>query len=731
MGLELDPIKGVIQLYCSALAGTSIDVHDTVSLLGQSVGWVDEQMASTDGTKVFLPPVIDRYPAPHDNFAWYKVIATHQVAHVEFGSFQFAFERPCDLFTDRRLHREPDAAAEAASNGLGPQQSYTEIGRFLNLFANRRLAFDLFTILEDCRLDYRINAEYPGIRQAARRVQTETLAQRPGLEAMPLQQALVELLIQLSLARFASVSVPTVYAEAAVMLARLVHRLRTICARVEDAAEATLRAYEIIARVPNVTEEQWELANLEAPGDFSESAFETLIEKLQAMAAGLNDDGEPYGSPAPVDFRGEFKPDMIQMLAQLQMGPETPGEESPMTSDMLEQWVQSSVELSLDGDAPDATSSELVQQLMRIAGVPPDDAPPAPDDNLPLLDEVAGASLIASEPNTFVYDEWDFAVRAYRPSWCLVKELELAEGDPDCYHDALKTHNGLLAHIRHQFERIMPERLRKTYRLVDGEDVDLNAALEAWADLRMNLPPDDKIYWRRHRIQRDVAVVFLLDMSASTAEALNANPHLPQNPSTGPATYGRWRHQRRETLSRVKRKSIIDVEKESAALLTQVLESIGDTYGIYGFSGYGRDNVEFYVIKDIAERFGERIKRRIDKISPMQATRMGAAIRHTITKLEQESAATKILFLFSDGRPQDREYSRPGAQQEYAVHDTHMALLEAKQKGITPFCLTVDPSGHDYLQAMCGDVGYEVLDEIERLPERLPMLYRALAFSNP
>ena len=153
---------------------------------------------------------------------------------------------------------------------------------------------------------------------------------------------------------------------------------------------------------------------------------------------------------------------------------------------------------------------------------------------------------------------------------------------------------------------------------------------------------------------------------------------------------------------------------------------IGDTYGIYGFSGYGRDNVEFYVIKDIAERFGERIKRRLDKISPLHATRMGAAIRHAITKLAPHSATTKLLFLFSDGRPQDRGYSRPGAEQEYAVHDTHMALLEAKQQGITPFCLTVDKAGHDYLQAMCGDLGYEVLDEIALLPARLPMLYRAL-----
>jgi nitric oxide reductase NorD protein len=136
--------------------------------------------------------------------------------------------------------------------------------------------------------------------------------------------------------------------------------------------------------------------------------------------------------------------------------------------------------------------------------------------------------------------------------------------------------------------------------------------------------------------------------------------------------------------------------------------------------------VAFYVIKDLAERFGERTKRRIDKISPLQATRMGPAIRHATAKLEQQSASTKILFLLSDGRPQDRGYSRQGAEKEYAVQDTHMALLEAKQKNITPFCLTVDRAGHDYLKAMCGDMGYEVLDEIALLPARLPMLYRAL-----
>jgi nitric oxide reductase NorD protein len=67
-------------------------------------------------------------------------------------------------------------------------------------------------------------------------------------------------------------------------------------------------------------------------------------------------------------------------------------------------------------------------------------------------------------------------------------------------------------------------------------------------------------------------------------------------------------------------------------------------------------------------------------------------------------------------------------EKEYAVHDTHMALLEAKRKNITPFCLTVDKAGHDYLKTMCGDMSYEVLGDIWALPSRLPQLYRKLTF---
>ena len=124
----------------------------------------------------------------------------------------------------------------------------TDIGRFLHLFEDRRLAFDLFTVLEDCRLDYRIKVEYPGIRAAASRVQGEALAGRPTVEEMPLQQAMVELLIRMSLEQFTDLPVPVEYEAAARMLAQILHELRNSAANVEDTAEATLRAYEIISR---------------------------------------------------------------------------------------------------------------------------------------------------------------------------------------------------------------------------------------------------------------------------------------------------------------------------------------------------------------------------------------------------------------------------------------------------------------------------------------------------
>ena len=229
-------------------------------------------------------------------------------------------------------------------------------------------------------------------------------------------------------------------------------------------------------------------------------------------------------------------------------------------------------------------------------------------------------------------------------------------------------------------------------------------------------------------VERDVAVAFLIDMSASTDEEINKREkkYDEDDYDDDPRKYLSWWVSKRRQELTAPPKRIIDLEKESAVLLMTALETIGDQYGIYGFSGYGRDNVEFFVIKDFDESLDQPIKNRLDKITPIRSTRMGPAIRHATHKLKLTDAKVKILFLLSDGRPQDHGYGRDRTEKEYAIHDTKQALNEAKREGITPFALTVDRAGHDYLKTMCEDMGYEVVADIEALPSRLPQLYRRL-----
>jgi nitric oxide reductase activation protein len=217
-------------------------------------------------------------------------------------------------------------------------------------------------------------------------------------------------------------------------------------------------------------------------------------------------------------------------------------------------------------------------------------------------------------------------------------------------------------------------------------------------------------------------------MSASTDEEIEKRKQKYSDDQYGgdPHGYLEWLTKRKAEAILQPPKRIIDLEKESMVLLIGALEAIGDDYGIYGFSGYGRDNVEFYVLKDLDEPLSDKVKARIDKTEPIRSTRMGPAIRHATAKLEEHDAKVRILFLVSDGRPQDHGYGRDRTEREYAINDTHQALMEAKRKGIVPFCLTVDREGHEYLGQMCEDIDYEILGDIESLPSRLPTLYRRL-----
>jgi nitric oxide reductase activation protein len=364
-----------------------------------------------------------------------------------------------------------------------------------------------------------------------------------------------------------------------------------------------------------------------------------------------------------------------------------------------------------EGEEQDSETSQMVQNLMREL----DRRDPRMQsvDKKPWLqsDEDAGP-LTATQPNTYIYDEWDIATHAYRKQWCRVYEKIMALGDLTFYRDTLLNHAGLLQQIRREFEQVAPEIYHKEKRLHDGSDHDLDAAIEALTDLRNGLSPSEKIFWRQRKNERDVAVAFLLDMSGSTGEAIATVADAIQNSGRSE------RSQRR----------IIDVEKEAIVLMSDALETIGDRYAVYGFSGHGRDNVEFYVMKNFDEEFSSDVAKRLGRAGPLHATRMGPAIRHATAKLRLQQTRARFLFLISDGRPQDRGYSQESSEKSYAVQDTRMALMEARREAITPFCLTVDKEGNDYLRAMMADFSYEVLADVMLLPHRLPQLYRRLTF---
>lgn len=730
--VDLARVGEILRMYCKAITGSDVSIQSATALAEKGVGWVSEQRPSTEGSSVYLPPIIETTNQKEENFAIYKVYATHQAGHLEFLSFDFRFERPGPVLGNSRI------AYETGLQRVREHPPITEMERFFDLFDDRQLASDLFTTVEDARVDFLIRTEYGGIRAALSRVQQRELDKRRNVQDLPLREAMVENLIRISLNPNQRVRWP---ASLSIVMRQGMSLLRSVQEReatVEDTAEATLSLYQLISAMPNVlmeSVEDWENLGQDESMDVfaspqSGESQESIDEALDGVPEGAE---QPYESADSVDFRGDFKPELVQLLMQLKAQQAEPGnatQSAKLTPEQIKELLEKSVEIDItqlaEADMVDSTGMFL-SNLLKEAGTPVTDRDQQPDQDQSPQGDGEGAGL-PPQPQYFFYDEWDFRANDYKPNWCRVIQTPMEEGKEDFYYQTMTAHSGLMAQTRKQFELMKPELFRKLKRLYDGEDFDLDAVIDYVVERRTGNSPNEKIYWRRNKIQRDVAVSFLLDMSASTDEEINRRDRRfsDDDLDDDPRRYLTWWAQKKARESSNPAKRIIDLEKESIVLLIEALETIGDTYGVFGFSGYGRESVEYYVIKDLLEPYGERIRRRIDKIAPIRSTRMGPAIRHTITKLDQHDAKIKILFLLSDGRPQDHGYGRDRTEKEYAIHDTKMALNEAKRKGIVPFCLTVDRSGHDYLKTMCEDIGYEVVADIESLPSRLPTLYRKL-----
>jgi len=285
-----------------------------------------------------------------------------------------------------------------------------------------------------------------------------------------------------------------------------------------------------------------------------------------------------------------------------------------------------------------------------------------------------------------LYNEWDYARRHYRKNWCVLREQDVHPQFNDFVADTLKKYSGLVKSLRRGFEALRGEdKLLKKQPY--GDDLDINALVEAYADVKIGREMSNRVFLKRHKEERNIAVMFMVDMSGSTKGWIN------------------------------------DAERESLVLLCEALETLGDRYAIYGFSGMTRKRCELFRIKRFDEPYDAQVRARISGILPHQDyTRMGVTIRHLSRLLNEIEALTKLLITLSDGKPDD--YT--GYRGEYGIEDTRQALLEARCDNIHPFCITIDDEAGDYLPHMYGEANYVVIDDVKKLPLKVSDIYRRL-----
>lgn len=292
-----------------------------------------------------------------------------------------------------------------------------------------------------------------------------------------------------------------------------------------------------------------------------------------------------------------------------------------------------------------------------------------------------------SGEQAYFYSEWDYKRGAYRPDYSRLIESPVVGEDAEFSAKVLSEKSALVKEVTRNFERLSPS-VRLVGRQTDGTSIDLNAAVEAIADLEAGLTPDDRLYGNYIKTDRDLSALFLVDLSMST------------DGWAGGA-------------------KIIDHEKKSLVVLCEAMKKLRDRYAIYGFSGKTRKNCRFFSVKGFAENYGEGVKKRIGGLIPYSYTRMGPAIRHAASILSKEQARTRLLFILSDGKPNDVDVY----EGRYGVEDTRKAIKEAESAGITPFCLTVDTGAGDYLPRLFGRGNYAVVPGVDMLAKKLPELY--------
>jgi nitric oxide reductase activation protein len=276
--------------------------------------------------------------------------------------------------------------------------------------------------------------------------------------------------------------------------------------------------------------------------------------------------------------------------------------------------------------------------------------------------------------NVFHYPEWDSERGSYRPGWCRVVEEPLESAGFTPYgRGVLDAHRATVTKLLREWGRLPREGMTLARSLPDGDQIDIDAAIGARIELRAGGGSDANVYTRKVPVGRDVVCAILVDVSMSTADHIEPDPDKPFTvDETAMRLYGR------------PYRTVLDHERETAFLLAEIMERVSDLSIVYSFSSTGRNNVRLQRVKGVRERSRIATASRLQNLRPLDATRMGAAVRHASAQLARTDARSKLLVVISDGLPYDEDYGDEyGPRKDaYAVNDTVRAFDEAETAGV-------------------------------------------------
>ena len=310
-------------------------------------------------------------------------------------------------------------------------------------------------------------------------------------------------------------------------------------------------------------------------------------------------------------------------------------------------------------------------------------------------EQISFNDMWGKEPvsDPFHYQEWDYQIQLHRPDWATVYERRQPRGNPEDIHDILTEYRPVAHRIKQIIDLLTPEGVQRVRNMEDGDEIDLNAAVDAMISIRMGEQPNPRITMRNILKSRDLSVIVLMDLSESTNESMVGSD-----------------------------KTVLQLTREAATLVSTAIDGIGDPFALHGFASDGRHDVQYYRFKDFSQHYDDEAKSRLAGMKGGLSTRMGAALRHAGNHLLKQQEKRKLILLVTDGEPADIDETDP----QHLRHDTKKAVEELYSTGVLTYCLTLDPNADTYVKRIFGENNYTIVDNVDRLPEKLPTLFASL-----